>query len=261
MKFGRLSVRSLTIFLCAPVLALLANNAVADEQRVARLGVAVSAMVTSLNPDNVNEAIGEVNKVADQIGIATISEIKAAAFFQAEARFFINDRFVAVAGFGRIQRTSQLELLPTQASKITLLARVSGVPRHLGLDYYFTPYTSGDFTLRPFVGGGFMDVVEGKMKVGGGFESPDTIVGSFVRARGEGPGFFVEGGAHLMLPSRYSFIVNLHYRHLKANHLRFESSDGTPGGYFLNSDGEPEKLDFSGFGLRLAINMDLKDRF
>jgi outer membrane protein W len=235
----------------------------ADEQRVSRFGLSISAMATSLSPDNVNEAINELNQLTNaQFGVKDIGEIEASAFFQVEGRFFISDKLVAVAGFGRIRKTSQLNLFPQPQVEALVQGRVSGVPRHLGLNYYFTPRTSGDFTVRPYAGGGFMDVVEAKAKVGFGFEAPDTVFDGFVRLRGEGgPGFYTEAGAHLMLPSRYSILISVNYHHVKAQRLFYEDLNGNLLGPAIDADGEATELDFSGIGLKLAISMDLFDRF
>lgn len=262
---GRLSVRSLwfPVLAVALIAAPLAGPAAADEQRVSRLGLAISAMVTSLSPDLLNDNIGLVNDWANQADLASISKIKAAPFFQVEARFFVSDKIVAVAGVGKITKTSELELLPDPRTSILQVGEISGVPRHLGLDYYFTPYTRGDFTLRPFAGAGFMDVVEAKAKVGYQIADRDSgaIAGGFARGVGAGPGYYLEAGLHMMLPSRYSFLVNLHYRHVKAVPLRFEDGNGVVDGLIVDENGDLENLDFSGFGLRFAINMNLRNKF
>src|SRR5262249_41244743 len=152
-------------------------------------------------------------------------------------RFFITDNIVAVAGGGRLSRVSQVEILPGPGERVLLRGKCSGAPRHLGLDYYFTPHTRGDFTVRPFAGGGFMDVVEAKARVGGEFETRDTLITTFTRPRGEGPGFYVEAGTHLMLPSSYSFIISVNYHHVKATPLLLESPTGQPLGLLLDKDG------------------------
>jgi hypothetical protein len=138
--------------------------------------------------------------------------------------------------------------------------QILGVPRHIGLDYYFTPNTRGDVTWRPFVGGGFMDVVEAHGRVGAEFDSPDTNINQFQRTRGEGPGFFVEGGFHLMLPGRYSFIGSLNYHHVRSNRLTLEDAQGNTFG-ILTTNGEPEVLDFSGLAIKIALNINLRNKF
>jgi len=267
---GRFPVRSLWFPVLAVALfaTLVAGPAAADEQRVSRLGLAISAMVTSLSPDLVNDGINAVNGWAEATDRASINEIQAAPFFQAEARFFVSDKIVAVAGVGKITKTSELELLPNPRTRVLQIGEISGVPRHIGLDYYFTPYTRGDFTLRPFAGGGFMDVVEAKAKVGYQIADQDSGVidggygeDGFARGVGAGPGYYVEAGLHMMLPSRYSFIVNLHYRNVKAKPVRFEDQNGAVDGLIVDEGGELENLDFSGFGLRVAVNVNLWNKF
>ncbi len=262
MKFGRHSARMLWLPLVALVLlAVLAPSpARADEQRVARLGLAISAMVTSLQPDLVNNEIDAVNKLPPHPLVVDLGKISAAPFFQAEGRFFVSDRIVAVAGVGKIRKTSEVLVTPT-GSEILQQGRIQGVLRHLGADYYFTPYTRGDFTVRPFAGGGYMDVTDARSKVGLQTTTGSTTTGGFVRTRGAGPGFYAEAGAHLMLPSRYSFIIDVNYHHVQATDLRFEDAHGNLNGLVLDADGKPAKLDFSGFGLRFAVNINIKNRF
>ena len=132
-------------------------------------------------------------------------------------------------------------------------AMILTVPRNIGLDYYFDPYTSGDFSLRPFVGGGFMDLVETKAKLGGQLVSPDTTFGNFIRPKGEGQGWYAESGVHFMFPSRYSIILNAIYRHAKAPRVINEDT----GTVVFNPDGTQMELDVSGFGLRLAAQISL----
>src|SRR5262249_34874183 len=151
-------------FFAAFALSAVAPLARADEQRASRLGLALSAGVTSLDPNLINEGIDAVNNGVRVIGEENnafpkpIGHIKASAIFQVEGRFFISDKIVAIAGFGRIKSSSSQELLPGAGRRLFREGEILGVPRHIGLDYYFTPNTRGDVTWRPFVGAGFMDV-------------------------------------------------------------------------------------------------------
>ena len=269
MQPGRSPARIQTYLAAtAALLAIFAARpAAADEQRVSRLGLAISGQVTTLSPTLINDGIDIVNASVRVIGEENnafpkpISHIKASAFFQVEGRFFVSDKLVAVVGFGRIKKTSQLELLPGAGRRLLVKGQVLGVPRHIGLNYYFTPYTRADMTVRPFLGGGFMDVVEAHGRVGAEFQSTDTLISVFQRTRGEGPGFYVEAGAHMMLPSRYSFIGSITYHNIHASRLVLEDAHGTPLGYLTDAGGKPEKLDFSGIGLKFAININLRNKF
>jgi hypothetical protein len=277
LAIGRLSPRSL---LLVPLIAIvsvatLSPIANADEQRVSRLGLGLYIGPTSINPNEINRRINDFNEIItppppDGAGLSPVDEIKAAPLVQAELRFFVSDRIVAVGGLGYMERTEQLVLKPQpDLDDVTASAKVQGVPIYVGLDYYFTPYTSGDVTWRPFAGGGFMSMVESRAKVGTNFRlNPDDpteiiIEDNFTRAMGQGAGFYVETGVHLMLPGRWSFLGNVYYRYLKVPTVWPLTFEGEPveGGPVLDENGEYAQVDWSGIGIRLGIQLDILDRF
>ena len=81
------------------------------------------------------------------------------------------------------------------------------------------------------------------------------------RYRGQGAGFYVEAGIHLMIASRYSFIGNVFYRNLKMDNVWAVDESGNSLGPLLNDDGSLAEIDLSGIGLRVGINIDILDRF
>lgn len=278
LAIGRLSPRSpiLLLLLAIVVSAILSPNANADEQRVSRLGLGLYIGATSINPKDVNDRIQEFNTVItppppDGAGLSPVDEIKAAPLVQAELRFFISDKLVAVGGLGYMERTEQLLLKPQpDLDDILVQAHVQGVPIYVGLDYYFIPYTSGDVTWRPFAGGGFMSMVESRAKVGTNFsidpDDPTLIVieDNFTRALGQGAGFYLESGVHLMLPGRWSFLGNVYYRYLKVPAVWGIDSQGNPTGDdspILLENGDRAEVNWSGFGIRLGLQLDILDRF
>jgi len=238
------------------------TQAAADEQRVSRLGIAIYGGVASLSPSLVNDAIDETNQQTEiLLGLAPISHLGAGPVFTGEGRFFISDKFVAVLGASTIRGNSILELMPEPGTDVLIQGRVRAVAIHAGMDYYFLPYTRGDFTVRPFAGGGFLSSVDTRIKMGGSVVSPDTTIDQFERAVGNGAGFYVEGGLHAMIPSRYSFVFNVFYRNLKVNRLYEENSVGEIQDLLLNDLGKPAQLDLSGIGLRIGVNINLFNRF
>ena len=248
--------------LAAAVTLLTATQAAADEQRVSRFGIAIYGGVASLSPSFVNDAIDETNEQTELLlGLAPIEHIGAGPVFSLEGRFFISDALVAVLGAGTIRGNSSLDLLPQPETDVVVEGNVRAIPIHAGLNYYFLPYTRGDFTLRPFTGGGFMGSVDSRVKVGAGYVSPDTTIDAFQRAVGNGAGFYLEGGVHAMIPSRYSFILNIFYRNLKVRRLYAENSVGEIQGLLLDDDGNPAELDLSGLGIRLGVNINILNRF
>jgi hypothetical protein len=277
LAIGRLSPRSLILIpliaiVAAATLSPIAN---ADEQRVSRLGLGLYIGATSINPKEINNRIEEFNTIItppppDGAGLSPVDQIKAAPLIQAEFRFFISDKLVAVGGLGYMERTEQLLLKPQpDLDEVLAQAHVQGVPIYVGLDYYFLPYTSGDVSWRPFAGGGFMTMVESQAKVGTNFRlNPDDpteilIEDNFTRALGQGAGFYLETGVHLMLPGRWSFLGNVYYRHLKIPTVWGVTYKGEPlvdAGPILSEDGQRAEVDWSGFGIRLGIQLDILDR-
>lgn len=255
--------KTVLFFALAAAAALLAaSQATADEQRVDRFGITLYGGVASLSPSLVNDAIDATNQQTELLlGVAPIGHISWGPTFSAEGRFFISDALVAVLGAGTIRGNSSLDLLPEPNTDVLVQGRVRAIPIHAGLNYYFLPYTRGDFTIRPFAGGGFMGAVDSRVKVGAGFVSPDTTVDAFERAVGNGAGFYLEGGVHAMIPSRYSFILNVFYRNLKVRRLYSENSVGEIQGLLLDDDDNPAELDLSGLGIRLGVNINILNRF
>ncbi|MEP7027491.1 MAG: hypothetical protein ABI960_02740 [Candidatus Eisenbacteria bacterium] len=225
----------------------------ADEQRVKRFGVALYAMPTSLALKDFNRSVDGLNEFTAARNLAPINRIKWAGQFGLEGRFQATHHWMLVAGFGQIKKQSRLDLLPQVGQKIIVNASILSVPENLGACYYFSPKTSGDFTMRPFVGGGLVRLVETKAKLGGGAQLADTTFESFSRPQGEGGGFYVESGIHMMFPSRYSVILNTMYRRAKASRVYEETTHQL----LRNEDGSPYALDVSGFGLRLALQINL----
>jgi hypothetical protein len=274
---GRLSPRSifLPLLIAIAVTAFISPIANADEQKVSRLGLGIYIGATSISPDYINEKIRDANQIITPpppggLGLAPVDEIKASPLFQAELRFFISDKLVAVGGLGYMERTEQIDLKPQpDQDDVLAQAHIQGVPIYVGLDYYFLPYTSGDVTWRPFAGGGFMSMVEARGKVGKNFildpNDPTRFIiqDDFLRGFGEGAGFWVETGVHLMLPGRYSFVGNIYYRYLKIPAVWELDPQGQPvdGEPILDDSGQPVDLNWSGLGIRIGIQIDILDRF
>ena len=225
----------------------------ADEQRVRRFGLALYAMPTNMKLEDLNDQIDVLNVFTAQQNLAPIDDIHWSAQFGMEGRYQLSHHWFAVGGFGRIRTASTLDLLPQVGQHILVQARITTVPTNLGAAYYFSPKTSGNVTIRPFVGGGMMKLVETKVKIGGEAVLQDTSFTSFQRPQGEGIGWYGEGGVHFMFPSRYSVLINGIYRHAKSTQVFEETSLDR----VYNLDGTPYHIDVSGFGIRFAVQIGL----
>jgi hypothetical protein len=256
LPFLRRAARpAVVLAVAALALGALAGPGRADEQRVSRFGVALYAMPTSLALGDVNDQIDRLNELTGSLSepLAPIDQIHAGAQFGFEGKFFATHHWAVVAGLARIGRDSKLELQPQNNATTTVKAHVRTVPRYLGVDYYFDPKTSGDFTMRPFVGGGFMDLVETKTSFGYVYSSPDSSQGSIPSALGEGNGFYLEAGVHGMFPGRYSLLVNAYYRSASVKRMY----DETTYQLITNTDGSPFTTDISGFGIRFGVQINI----
>jgi len=239
--------------LVSGALVTLAVPGYADEQRVKRFGVALYAMPTGLALDDFNQKVDQLNLFTAAQNLAPISQIHWAAQFGLEGRFQATHHWMVVAGFGQIKKESKLDLIPQVGQSIVVIASILSVPENLGVDYYFNPKTSGDFSMRPFVGGGLIRLVETKAKLGGSAVLADTSFSSFELSHGEGGGYYAEAGVHMMFPSRYSIMLNAIYRHAKTKYVYEETTHEL----LYNADGSPFELDVSGLGLRFALQINL----
>lgn len=244
--------------LVVAALGSLVPAARADEQRVSRLGLALSLMPTSLALGDINDEIDRLNSETGALGPpfspqAPIGNLSWDGLWQAELKYFYNRKIAIVAGIGQIKRRSQLELQPVAEGSTIIRGYTRAVPIHLGADYYFEPRTSGDFTMRPFVGAGYMKIADTKTSFGYELLRPDSLLRNFTDSYGNGHGFYVEGGIHMMFPSRYSILVNANYRNAKVKQMQF-FEDGT---VVLTPGGDLLETDLSGFGLRFAVQMKL----
>lgn len=236
----------------------LPSPARADEQRVRRLGLALFVMPSSLGLKDFNDQIARLNAETATFGQpfgsqAAIDKVTWDGIFGAELKYFYNRKFAIVAGVSQVKRESKLDLQPVADGLTLIRGYVRSVPIHLGADYYFEPRTSGDFTMRPFVGAGYVRVADTKTSQGYNLVRPDSTLRDFTTATGHGHGFYAEGGLHLMFPSRYSILVNAHYRNA---HVR-QMNDVETGAILVKPDGEFVETDISGFGLRFALQIGL----
>ena len=245
--------RALLLGLVTVGMVLGAHTGRADEQRVKRFGLALYAMPTNMKLDDLNDQIDGLNVFTAQQNLAPIEDIHWGAQFGLEGRYQLSHHWFAVGGFGRIRKASTLDLLPQVGQHILVQARVTTVPTNLGAAYYFSPKTSGNVSIRPFVGAGMMKLVETKVKIGGEAVLQDTSFTTFQRPQGEGIGWYGEGGVHFMFPSRYSVLINGIYRHAKSTQVFEETTLNRT----YNTDGSPYNIDVSGFGIRFAVQIGL----
>ena len=127
---------------------------------------------------------------------------------------------------------------------------VLSVPVSVGADYYMAPYNQGDFQARAYVGGGFLSLVQNRLKF------QQTAIGvpgltSFSSAgKRDAPGFYLEGGVHMFFATRFSFLLGVVYRSAKIEALLDRE---THEALLKSEDQKPLSMDMSGVGGRMGI--------
>jgi hypothetical protein len=137
----------------------------------------------------------------------------------------------------------------------------------VGAAYYLAPYNQGDFQARAFLGGGLVSLTGSKAAfevLEFATDSATTLGdGSFlVRGRGQSPGYYLEAGAHMWFPLRYSVMLGVMWRSAVIRDMVTTYQVVDPETFAYNpGSGTPPfrigKLDVGGLSARLAIAIGL----
>jgi hypothetical protein len=217
---------------------------------VHRFNIVVSMTPTSVDGGDFNSFIEFLNRTQlGPRGLQTMDEITLGWLFEIQARYFIRQNMAINAGVGHMRATTNREYLPFLGAAIQLHGEVLTIPVHVGGAYYLSPYNQGDFQARAFVGAGLLSQVYSRAL----FQQEATAipdVPSIVTAGiQEGPGYYVEAGAHMFFAARYSVMLSGLFRDAVIDKL-VDRETGIP---LQDLEGEPYTLDLSGFGARLAV--------
>jgi hypothetical protein len=248
---------------------------------VHRLNLVISAMPSQLDGGGMNDLLERYNQYPlEARGFEGLDKLGMGWMFDGELRYFVRPSFAVAAGVSHLKVLTSREFLPSIGASITVSGQVISVPVHLGAQYYLAPYTQGDFQARAFVGGGLMSLTATRAlfstyESGLPRRTGDTLdvasLGGSNRlvARGDGPGYYAEVGAHLFFAARYSVIVGAVYRSMKIRDLANEGIVVVPDPdrppslvplkkRLLDREGRPVRipaLDLSGVGVRMALGI------
>ena len=221
---------------------------------VHRLNLVLSAVPTQVRATDFNGLIDDINRTElAPRGLEPLAKIKLSWLFDSELRYFIRQNLAVSAGVSRLSSGTSQEYLPAIGQSITLSSRVSSIPIHAGAAFYFTPYNQGDFQARAYIGGGFMSMVHNRATLG--VAESGIATGEAFRTTGtnDGPGYYVELGAHLFFASRVSVLLSGLFRSNKVRNL-VEEGTGAP---LRNLQGRPVSLDVGGAGFRMSMGIGL----
>jgi hypothetical protein len=216
---------------------------------VHRLNLVLSGIPTQISGGDVNDVIGATNNTLESFGLKGLDQIKHGWMFEAQLRYMLNSKISVNAAVGQIKKSTEREYLPGIQQDIRLRFEVFSVPVSVGGAYYMAPYNQGDFQARAYFGGGFISLVQNRLKV------QQTAIGfpgaaSFTTAwKRDAPGVYVEGGVHMFFATRISVLLGLLYRSAKAEALLDRATNEAA----YAPDGLPLSMDLSGVGGRMAV--------
>jgi hypothetical protein len=216
---------------------------------VHRFNLVLSAVPTSVDGGDYNDFIDNINRTAlEPRGLDGMEELSFGWYYEAQMRYFVRPNMAVHAGVGQLRMTTDREYLPFVGAAAQLHGEVLTVPVHVGGAYYLAPYNQGDFQARAYVGAGLLSHVYNRALFQQESANLPDVPRVAIRGEQDGPGYFVEAGAHMFFAVRYSVMLSALYRSSVIRNL--QSPDGQP---FLDPAGEEFELDLSGVGLRMGL--------
>jgi len=220
---------------------------------VHRFNLVLSAIPTQITGGDVNDVIDFTSRYLESFGLKGLDRIKQGWMFEAQLRYMATSKISLNAGVGQIKQSTEQEYFPAIQQDIRLRYEVFSSPVTVGVAYYMQPYNQGDFQARAYFGGGFLSLVQSRLK----YQQTATGVpgqSSYVLAwKRDAPGAYVEGGVHMYFASRFSVLLSAIYRSAKIEALL--DRDTHEAAYA--PDGHPLSMDLSGVGARMAIAIGL----
>ena len=210
---------------------------------VHKLNLVLSAIPSSVSGGDFNAVLDTLNFDIRNDGRESVDPITYAWLFQAELRYLVRPNLAIVAGVGQLKNQTEREYLPALQEDIRLRAEVLSVPIHVGASYYFQPYSAGDFQARAYAGGGFLSLVDNRVKFQRAVDSasPPPSLASWpdIAFKGDSPGFYLEAGVHMFFALRYSVLLGGLYRDARISHMRNRATHEP----VYAPDGKPFELD------------------
>lgn len=220
---------------------------------VHRLNLVLSAIPTEITGGDVTEQIDATNRFLESFGLKGLERIKQGWLFEAQLRYMATSKIALNAGVGQIKSSTEQEYLPAIQQDFRLRYEVFSVPVTVGAAYYMQPYNQGDFQARVYLGGGFLSMIQSRLKFQVSANGVPGLTSTVVAWKRDGPGAYLEGGVHMYFASRFSVLLGAMYRSAKVEAL-LDRSTHEPA---YAPDGLPFSLDLSGIGARMAVAIGL----
>ena len=123
----------------------------------------------------------------------------------------------------------------------------------VGAAYYLQPYNQGDFQARAYLGGGFLSLVQSRLKYQQTVNGVPGQTSYTVAWKRDAPGAYVEGGVHMYFASRFSVLLGVMFRSAKIEALLNRETHEAA----YAPDGLPLSMALSGVGARMAVAIGL----
>ncbi|MFI5370141.1 MAG: hypothetical protein ACHQ52_01195 [Candidatus Eisenbacteria bacterium] len=233
-----------------------------------KLNFLISGNPSSLAAEQYNNLINNYNSaVLDPRGYEPLKGMHFAWFFQAQLRYFVRPNITVDGGYGNLQDDQKAEFLPRIKQSIDIDTYIKTNVWNVGGSYYLQPYNQGDFQARMYFSAGLLSLSNTEVnfsKTEDGTDSTSTL-GSAVgntnrydytyKGKLEGPGWYLEGGAHLFFAVRYSVMLGVMYRNMSVSAVPVTLTEFDPSGvaHPQPSPTGPVEVDLSGVSARMGI--------
>lgn len=265
IRIRRAALWALVFVSCAMVGRVPEARAAAE---IHKLNLLLSGNPSALAANEYNDLIAQYNRnVLDPRGYEPLKSMHFGWLFQAQLRYFVRPNVTVDAGFGNVKATQEREYLPRISQSINLDTKIASDVWNVGASYYLQPYNQGDFQARMYFSGGLLSLANTEFKFGkveAGTDSTTTLgsaTGSGdmynynVRGKSEGPGWYIETGAHMFFSSRFSVMLGVMYRDMKVRAVPVALTEyDTDGNAYPNPTPiDPVEVDLGGVSARMGV--------
>ncbi len=243
---------------------------------VHRLNLVLSGIPTQVNGGDFNDALDYFNTARlDPQGYEALKPLQFTWAYDAELRFFARPNFAITAGISQLRAEENKEYLPAISQAVNVRAQILTAPIHIGGMYYLQAYNQGDFQARAYIGAGLVQYTYSHATFKQSLTNPDTTLTRIwtapdhpeyganyeTRMTQDGPGYYVEAGAHMFFAARYSVVIGGLYRSGQLNAMRQDRlvvagqqvAGPEQNSAAQNTKGKPFQLDVGGVGLKMAV--------
>jgi hypothetical protein len=238
---------------------------------VHKFNLLIAGNPSSLAATKYNDLIQSYNQlVLDPRGYVELKSMHFGWFYQIDGRYFVRPNITVDAGFGSLEASQFKEFLPRIGQSIDIDTKISSDVWNVGTSYYLQPYNQGDFQARMYFSAGLLSLSNVQFKFGKvelGTDSTSSLGDAHGVSGGralydfhelgsaDGPGWYVETGAHMFFSSRYSVMLGFMYRDMKVRTVdtALTSFDANGNAFSSPSPVGSIEVDLSGVSARMGV--------